>query len=504
MSRRLIAAGGIGLLAVLAPTPATAHSIGGTFQLPVPLWLYLAGAAIAVAASFVVTAVVSRRSEGAVPHYPTRVVAGGVASVARTVLRLIGLAWWYGAIGVGFLVGDISPVPTVLFWIGIWAGLPIVTVLAGNPWPSFSPFRTTFSALEWIGRRLGAQRVDAGLAYPAGLARWPAVALLAAGLWSELVLPGSAAAGMVAWLLVGYTVLTLAGMALFGQIAWLRHAELFEVELGWFGRIGPLGRRSVSEDLCDGCGESCDPERCVDCPECAVAADDDERRPELRPWITGLTEVTRAGWSDAAFIVLALAGVSFDGLQETAFGAALLSALLPPIQALFGLTGTTFLLLDTLAFALVVMAFGFAFTAVVLATHALADPDRRRPLSTSAGVYAATLLPIAGGYVIAHYLTLVIQGAVWLPSLLVDPLMSLAPALDWIPTGLVWYLSVAAIVGGHVAGIVLAHRLALRDAPSRAVVAGLPMVALMIAYTVLSLWIIAQPIVVEPGATPGG
>jgi cellobiose-specific phosphotransferase system component IIC len=34
------------------------------------------------------------------------------------------------------------------------------------------------------------------------------------------------------------------------------------------------------------------------------------------------------------------------------------------------------------------------------------------------------------------------------------------------------------------------------------VVAGIPMVALMIGYTVLSLWIIAQPIVVDPGTTP--
>ena len=90
----------------------------------------------------------------------------------------------------------------------------------------------------------------------------------------------------------------------------------------------------------------------------------------------------------------------------------------------------------------------------------------------------------------------------WLPSLLVDPLMSLAPELDWIPVSLVWYLSVAAIVGGHVAGIVLAHRLAMRDTPGRATLAGLPMVALMIGYTVLSLWIIAQPIVIEPGLTP--
>jgi hypothetical protein len=113
-----------------------------------------------------------------------------------------------------------------------------------------------------------------------------------------------------------------------------------------------------------------------------------------------------------------------------------------------------------------------------------------------------TLLPIAGGYLIAHYLTLVIQGAIWLPSLLVDPLVTIAPQLDAIPVAAVWYVSVAAIVGGHIAGIVLAHRLALADAPRRATVAGLPMVALMVGYTVLSLWIIAAPIVVDPGTVP--
>jgi len=50
------------------------------------------------------------------------------------------------------------------------------------------------------------------------------------------------------------------------------------------------------------------------------------------------------------------------------------------------------------------------------------------------------------------------------------------------------------------AAIVLARRHALRDAPRHPMIAGLPMVALMIGYTVLSLWIIAQPIVVEAGA----
>ncbi len=130
---------------------------------------------------------------------------------------------------------------------------------------------------------------------------------------------------------------------------------------------------------------------------------------------------------------------------------------------------------------------------------ALAVGPSAEPRLGTAGAYAATLLPIAGGYLIAHYLTVVIQGAIWLPSLLADPLITVAPNLDFIPTSAVWYLSVAAIVTGHIIAVVLAHRLALRDAPARPVLAGLPLVILMVGYTVLSLWIIAAPITVEPG-----
>lgn len=494
----ILLAAAVGVLGSVQPVAA--HAIGGTFQLPVPLWLYLTAAAIAVGASFVITAIVSRDDSNRA--YPTRSVAAAVAASTRVALRGIGMGWWYGAIAVGFIVGDISPLPAVLLWIGIWVGLPIVAVLFGNPWPSLSPFRTTFAVLERLARRAGRKGLDAGVPFPSSVARWPAVGLLAAGIWAELILPGGEVAVTVASVMLGYTLVTMAGMTLFGQVAWLRNAELFEVEFGWFGRIGPVGRRSRQPALCDGCSEACNPVRCIDCPECSVAADDQEREPILRPWVTGLTDVTRVGWSDAVFIVLALAGVSYDGMRETAFGATLLDVFLPPIQGLLGLSALAFLLTDTLAFVAIFAVFALAFGFVVRLTQLLADPRGRRPLAMLAGVYAATLLPIAAGYLIAHYLTLVIQGVVWLPALIADPLMSLAPELDWLPIGLVWYLSVAAIVVGHVAGIVLAHRHARRDAPSRSVIAGLPMVALMIGYTVLSLWIIAQPIVIEPDARP--
>jgi hypothetical protein len=486
---------------LVVPAPAVAHAIGQVFTLPVPLALYLAGAALAVAASFAVAVVVVRPARGT-PQYPTWPVPAGLARLVSIALQALGLVWWLGTIAIGYVADSSSPLPAVLFWIGIWTGLPIAAVLLGNPWPSLSPFRTIFGALERLARAAGLDRLDAGLSYPAVLGRWPAVAFLFAALWAELVLPESETPMIVANLMLGYTILTLAGMMLFGRVAWLRQAEVFEVLLGWFGRIGPVGRRVVVEAACRDCGEACDPLHCVDCPECSVAAEPGERRAELRPWFTGLTEVQGGQWSDAGFILLALAGVTYDGLQETAFWGSLMQPVFIAFWEVFGALNTV-LLIQTLGLAAVWLVFLAAFTLATVLTRALHDPQRELlPLGRLVGVYAATLLPIAGGYLIAHYLTLLIQGVVWLPELLANPLVTVAPTLDWIPVSVVWYLSVGAIVVGHIVAVVLAHRIALRDSPSRPALAGLPLVVLMIGYTIMSLWIIAAPIAIEPGVVP--
>lgn len=503
--RRLLAiafgAAGVAIATLAVPEVVSAHAIGEVFTLPVPLGLYLGGAGVAVAASFVVSVVVVR-PPGEAPGYPSVRIGAGLARAASVLLQAVGLLWWYGTVVAGYLVDLASPLPAILFWIGLWVGMPIVAVLLGNPWPSLSPFRTTFSLLERLAGLVGLDRLDAGLRYPARLARWPAVALLFAAGWCELILPDAETPLMVSNLLLGYTALTLLGMTLFGRVAWLRHAELFEVLLAWFGRVGPIGRRTIVAEACAGCAEACDPGRCVDCPECAAAAEPGERSPELRPWFAGLAEVRRAGWSDAAFILLALATVTYDGLTETAFWGGLMNPLLTFAWDLFEPL-TAFLAVQTLGLLGVWIVFLAAFAVAVLLTRLLHDPGHRLlPLGDTSGAYAATLLPIAGGYLVAHYLTVVIQGVVWVPQLLADPLMNAAPPLDWIPVSAVWYLSVGAIVMGHVVAVVLAHRLALREASLRPVLAGLPLVVLMVGYTVLSLWIIAAPITVDPGTAP--
>jgi hypothetical protein len=488
-------------LLTLAPIPVAGHALGGVFTLPVPLGLYLVAAGATVAVSFVVAVLVVRPA-GPVASYPTWPLSAALARRSLATLQVLGLVWWFGTILLGLLLDPISPFPAVLFWIGIWVGLPIITVLIGNPWPALSPFRTLFTLLERLAGLIGFDHLDAGLRYPAAVGRWPTTILLIAGVWAELILPDRTAPATLAVLLGGYTVFTLVGMILFGRISWLRNVELFEVLLGWFGRLGPIGRRVVARQTCEGCSEECDPANCVDCPECAVAAEPGERRPELRPWFAGLTEVGRAGWSDAAFIVLVLSGVTYDGIQETApFGAAmnaLFTTLLPVIGPL-----NTVLVVQTILLVALWLAFLGIFILASWLTLRMHDVDRPPPgLGSVVGAYAATLLPIAGGYLIAHYLTLLIQGVAWIPTLVTDPTSTVAPLLNWIPISAVWYLSVGAIVLGHVAAVILAHRRALLDSASRPILAGLPLVVLMIGYTVLSLWIIAQPITLEPSPSP--
>jgi hypothetical protein len=484
------AAAAVGLLWA---APALGHAVGTPFRSPIPLWMQLAGAGLAVAASFVVSAtVVKSRNDD--PRYPRFAIALLPSLFLSRLLAVVGMLWWYGAIAAAFLIGGETPIPAIGLWIFVWVGLPIAAELLGNPWPSLSPFRTSFSVLESLARFLGFDRLDLGLVYPTRAGRWPAALLLFAGIWSELVLPGATEAGSVAALMIGYTLVTLVGMACFGRVAWVRNAELFEVLLGWLGRIGPLGRRTVEPSTCAGCGEQCDPDRCVDCPECAVAAEPRERRPEVRPWFAGLTEVRRGAWSDAAFILLALAGVTYDGFRQTAQWADLENGLLSVVQPRLG-GFDALLAVGTLGLLGTWLAFLAVFSVGAAITRRLSEEAPAR-LGWVVGAYAATLLPIAGGYIIAHYLTLLIQGVTWLPDLVQDPFAT-APAIE-IPTILVWYISVAAIVLGHIAAIFLAHRIALRDAPQQPVRAGVPLAALMVAYTVLSLWIIAQPIVEEP------
>jgi hypothetical protein len=127
-------------------------------------------------------------------------------------------------------------------------------------------------------------------------------------------------------------------------------------------------------------------------------------------------------------------------------------------------------------------------------------------LGRLAGGYVYSLVPIAIAYQIAHYYTyLLIQGQ-GIISHLSDPfgwgwnLFGTAGyeiRIGIVDAAFVWYSQVVLILAGHVIAAYLRHLISLRffGDPKRALRSQLPMLALIILYTISSLWILSQPIV---------
>ena len=83
--------------------------------------------------------------------------------------------------------------------------------------------------------------------YPARAGHWPAVVGFAIVIWLELVarVDGGRTLGL---LLVAYTLVTVAGMSYFGREKWRSQAEIFSVWFRLLGRLAPFALEGEPED----------------------------------------------------------------------------------------------------------------------------------------------------------------------------------------------------------------------------------------------------------------
>jgi hypothetical protein len=426
-----------------------------------------------VALSFVVTALVARGSAGT-RSSPGRVLPlGPLASVLWGAGRLLGLTL-LGLVLYAGLAGDPHPmrnvVPT-LVWVVWWVGLSLVVALVGNAWPALDPWRTLFDGAEALARRAtGGRGISLGWAYPRGLGMWPAVAFLLAFAWCELVYTHAAVPRRIACLALAWSVLTLAGMACFGRQVWQERADVFAIYFATLGRFAPLG------------------------------AGPDGRSVVLRPLGRGLIETEGATPGLVAFVLALLSTVLFDGLLGTTawrLTDRTLSAWIP------GLLDSDGYVLATTGLITVWLLLLGAYLAACRSTERLVPAGGGPSLAAR---FALTLAPIAIAYSVAHNLAyLLVRGQELIP-LISDPLgrgwdlfgsAGWSPDLTLVGARFEWYVAVGAVVAGHVVSIWLAHRVMLRlvREPRRAVLASLPLILLMVGYTALSLWVIADPLV---------
>jgi len=367
-------------------------------------------------------------------------------------------------------------------------GLSFFTALVGNVWPLVNPWRVLFDWAEGLARRLGYRDgLELGERYPEALGVWPAVGLYLVFAWIENVFSGSYVPRNIAFFALAYTMITLYAMAFFGKETWLRRGEVFSVFFGLLGRFAPTEVRVKNPNVCRDCEAG---ERCVNCYECFVRAAPEERELNLRPPAVGLGLPERVPPGGAAFVIVVLAGVTFDGLLQT-----------PLWLEIVRLTPVT----QTLGVILLPLLFFGVYLGFVELSRIFGGGGETG-FGQFAAAYALSLVPIAIAYQIAHYYTyLLIQGQMTI-SLISDPLgwgwnlfgtAGFDPRYGIVGASFVWYSQVALIVVGHVIAVYLAHAISLRllRDPGRAFRSQLPMLVLRVLYTITSLWILAQPIV---------
>ena len=509
----------LALPAILAAGAAQAHGIGERYDLPVPLWLYLTGAGLAVIASFVVMAVFMRAAplQRASPrvdllaYAPIRMVT---EFVVIPLFRIATVLVYLLIISAG-LFGNQSPlknVAPIMIWAIWWVGMAYVSALIGNLWAIINPLTTLFVWAEALYRRLcSGRKLARERRYPDALGVWPAVALFLGFTWMELVWDNSDSPAQVAAAVLGYSALTWLGMYWFGMREWLRRGEVFSIVFGLLSRFAPLHIHTCEQaprEVTAGAAPSADgPRRVLRC--------------ELRPYAVGLLAAEPLPSSLMVLVLFMLAAVSFDGFIETpawlavvdgigAWGnpASAATAVALQVDGKSRAVATTLGLFATPG--LFIVAFYFVSSLIARSGYTdwrlLEKPERRRAVSRAAGLFVLTLIPIAIAYHLAHYLSLFASALQYMVPIVSDPYgfgwdlfggARYFVRLGVVDTTIIWYTSVAAIVVGHIAAVFLGHTLALREFPDgrAALRSQYPMLGLMVGYTMLSLWIMAQPIV---------
>jgi hypothetical protein len=498
------------LLTVALPArPALAHGFGQRYDLPVPLWLWVGAAAAAVAFSFLVIGLFVKGGPG-VHGYPRlnllrwgpgRLLADrrlrlGAQVVSVALLLLIVTA---------SLAGNQSPTrniaPTAI-WVVWWVGFAYASALVGDLWAVVNPWAAVFAWIEALFQRRGAAPA-LKLRYPSRLGTWPAVVLFAGFAWVELVYSGRTMPAQLGVLTIIYSLITWTGMVLFGRAAWLRHGDPFAVAFGVLARFAPTEVGVTDQAACQRCGVDCAERdgRCVNCGECFDRAAPSQREVNLRPFGAGLLRTDDVSNSMVVFVLLLLSTVTFDGFTATPvwnrLEGALFAALAPLGGARLTVIGSLGLLTSPAVFALVYLLFA--------RWMARAAGDELST-GTVARIFVLSLVPIAIAYHLAHYLTyLLIQGQLMI-RFASDPLgvnwnlfgtARYRPDIGIVGARFAWYTAAIAIVLGHIIAVYVAHVVALREFRDRqaALRSQIPMLVLMVGYTMVSLWIIAQPIV---------
>jgi hypothetical protein len=430
--------------------PVLAHGVGTRADLPIPLALAVQGAGIAVFVSFLALTILWKsprlRGDAAGRPLPPRLQRAVDSAAVRAVVRLVMLAQAALIVVVGLSGPDDAPanIAPQAFYITFWVGLIPASLLLGAFWRYANPLRLVHRGLA---RLSGIEPDDGLMALPQRLGYWPAVASLAAFLWLELVVPSETRASpyVVSVFVAAYGFLHLLAASIYGA-RWFDRGDGFEVYSTMIGRLSPFGRRA------DG-------------------------RVVLRNPLDGL-ESLRPEAGFVALVSVLIGSTGFDGLTRTELWADNVEADSVPLGTL-GLLGC-------------IAAVALTYTLAARATARLGGGDTAA--ADYPGVFAGSLVPIALGYAVAHYFSLLLLDGQHTVILASDPFgtgNNLFGTADWkvnfalVSTSAIALVQVAALVVGHILGVMSAHDRAVRLLPPERSSRGqYPLLVVMVLYTV--------------------
>jgi hypothetical protein len=449
-----------------------AHGLVARSDLPIPEWLFGWAAAMVLVVSFVALAVLwpeprlERERWKPLPGEIGRVIGSRVVEVVCGAIGvfLLGVIVYAGLRGAQSPTANFAPTFVyVIFWLAL---LP-ASILFGDVFKAFNPWRAIGRTVGWVAGKAARGDLPAPLAYPERLGHWPAVAGIFAFAVLELVASNGDRPENLAIATLVYTALTFVAMALYGVETWNSRGEAFSVYFNLFSRISAFETR--------------------------------DRVVGLRQPLSGLPAL-RPLAGTVPLLAVMIGSVTFDGASE----APIWTGIAPDIASFFqdvGLSPQNALELTFL----------IGLTAAILIVYAFYMLGALGAKSVGGGFsttrlargFVHSLVPIAFAYVAAHYLTLLLFQGQSFAFLASDPLGdgsdlfgTADSQIDYtiIGANATWYWQVGFVVVGHVAALTLAHdrALALYDRAKLAVRSQYWMLAVMVGFTSLALWLLSQ------------
>jgi hypothetical protein len=464
-----------GLLAVLLfPDAASAHALVGRKDLPVPAWLFAWGASFVLVISFALLSVAWTQArlqrEGWRPL--SRRLSAVILNPAVEVLcALIGVGLFVVVLYAGFRgIEDPTQNFSIVFvFYTFWLGLVLLSVLLGDVFRAFNPWRAIGRMVSGGFRLVAGQSAPAPLRYPDRLGRWPAVIGVLLFVWLELIAGGGASPSPhnIAVATVTYSAVTFACMALFGVEEWIGRGEAFSAYFGMFSRLGPFEVR--------------------------------QGKLGTRKFLTGAPQWAAVPGA-AALVLASIAVTSFDGAQEGALSGAIRWTFERCSDLGFSLPDS-FRIANSIWLLIVFAGVSLLYWLGVQGMHTVRGSPPVRELARS---FAHTLIPIALAYLVAHYFSAFLyQEQAQFTYILSDPLGHGSDLFGTAGGGInygivssntVWYVQVAALVMGHVTALTLAHDRALGvyDDVRHASRSQYFMLAVMVGFTCFGLFLLSQ------------